>query len=137
MSTDDLQPRAMGAVRMRISTAPSKSAVSRRFVAIAPHAKLEALASATPHDSLVALLRPQVAASTRVPLGGIDCIVVALDLDHPGREHTLGRVGLASTENTTVCQGLLTNLHSRGLRTDRSLPGRPVTRWGEGARRRR
>ena len=26
-----------------------------------------------------------------------------------------------ATENTTVCQGLLTNLQSRGLRTDRSL----------------
>ena len=30
-------------------------------------------------------------------------------------------VGSLATENATVCQGLLTNLASRGLRTDRSL----------------
>ena len=35
-------------------------------------------------------------------------------------KHPLG-LWEGSTENTTVCQGLLTNLQRRGLRTDRSL----------------
>ena len=37
-----------------------------------------------------------------------------------GQKHALG-VWEGATENTTVCQGLLTNLQSRDLRTDRSL----------------
>ena len=37
-----------------------------------------------------------------------------------GAKHPLGRWE-GATENATVCQGLLTNLGSRGLRTDRSL----------------
>ena len=36
------------------------------------------------------------------------------------RSHPLG-LWEGATENATVCQGLLTNLGSRGLRTDRSL----------------
>ena len=51
---------------------------------------------------------------------GTHCIVVALGIDVTGQKHALG-VWEGSTENTTVCQGLLTNLQSRGLRTDRSL----------------
>ena len=37
-----------------------------------------------------------------------------------GAKHPLG-LWEGATENATVCQGLLTNLGSRGLRTDRSL----------------
>ena len=37
-----------------------------------------------------------------------------------GAKHPLG-LWEGATENATVCQGLLTNLASRGLRTDRSL----------------
>ena len=51
---------------------------------------------------------------------GHHCIVVALGIDVTGQKHALG-VWEGSTENTTVCQGLLTNLQSRGLRTERSL----------------
>ena len=51
---------------------------------------------------------------------GTHCIVVALGIDVTGQKHALG-VWEGATENTTVCQGLLTNLQSRGLRTDRSL----------------
>ena len=47
-------------------------------------------------------------------------IVVALGIDKTGAKHPLG-LWEGSTENTTVCQGLLTNLQSRGLRTDRSV----------------
>jgi transposase-like protein len=48
------------------------------------------------------------------------CLVVALGIDATGQKHPLG-LWDGSTENATVCQGLLSNLHSRGLRTDRSL----------------
>ena len=91
----------------------SKSAVSRRFVA-QTQAQWDAW-RATPLDDLdlVALL------IDGVQVGG-HCIVVALGIDQTGRKHALG-LWEGSTENTTVCQGLLTNLHSRGLRTDRSL----------------
>ena len=91
----------------------SKSAVSRRFVA-QTQAQVDAW-RATPLDDLdlVALL------IDGVQVGG-HCIVVALGIDKTGQKHALG-LWEGSTENTTVCQGLLTNLESRGLRTDRSL----------------
>ena len=91
----------------------SKSAVSRRFVA-QTQAQLDAW-RATPLDALdlVALL------IDGVQVGG-HCIVVALGIEKTGQKHPLGRWE-GSTENTTVCQGLLANLQSRGLRTDRSL----------------
>ena len=54
-----------------------------------------------------------------VHVGG-HCIVVALGIDKMGAKHPLG-LWEGATENATVCQGLLTNLGSRGLRTDRSL----------------
>ena len=43
-----------------------------------------------------------------------------LGIDNMGAKHPLG-LWEGATENATVCQGLLTNLGSRGLRTDRSL----------------
>ena len=54
-----------------------------------------------------------------VHVGG-HCIVVARGIDTMGAKHPLG-LWEGATENATVCQGLLTNLGSRGLRTDRSL----------------
>jgi hypothetical protein len=51
---------------------------------------------------------------------GEHCIVAALGIDHTGRKHALG-VWDGSTENAAVCQSLLADLQSRGLRTDRSL----------------
>ena len=54
-----------------------------------------------------------------VHVGG-HCIVVARGIDNMGAKHPLG-LWEGATENATVCQGLLTNLGSRGLRTDRSL----------------
>ena len=91
----------------------SKSAVSRRFVA-QTQAQLDAW-RATPLDALdlVGLL------IDGVHVGG-HCIVVALGIDKMGAKHPLG-LWEGATENATVCQGLLTNLGSRGLRTDRSL----------------
>ena len=91
----------------------SKSAVSRRCVA-QTQAQLDAW-RATPLDALdlVGLL------IDGVHVGG-HCIVVALGIDTMGAKHPLG-LWEGATENATVCQGLLTNLGSRGRRTDRSL----------------
>src|SRR5437773_955021 len=91
----------------------SKSAVSRRFVAKTA-AQLDAWRS-TALDALdlVALLIDGVNI-------GEHCIVVALGIDKTGAKHALG-LWDGSTENATVCQSLLADLQSRGLRTDRSL----------------
>ena len=51
---------------------------------------------------------------------GEHCLIVALGIAADGQKHALG-LWDGSTENATVCQGLLANLQSRGLRTDRSL----------------
>ncbi|MBE3072831.1 MAG: transposase, partial [Acidobacteria bacterium] len=48
------------------------------------------------------------------------CVVVALGIDATGTKHALG-LWDGSTENATVCRALLSDLHERGLRTDRSL----------------
>ena len=95
------------------SRGTSKSAVSRRFVARTT-AQLAAWQSA-PLDALdlVALLIDGVHL-------GDHCLIVALGIAADGRKHALG-VWDGSTENATVCQGLLANLQSRGLRTDRSV----------------
>jgi transposase-like protein len=95
------------------SRATSKSAVSRRFVARTT-AQLAAWQSA-PLDALdlVALLIDGVHV-------GDHCLIVALGIAADGQKHALG-LWDGSTENATVCQGLLANLQSRGLRTDRSL----------------
>ena len=51
---------------------------------------------------------------------GEHCLIVALGLAADGEKHALG-IWEGSTENATVCQSLLSNLQSRGLRTDRSF----------------
>jgi putative transposase len=95
------------------SRGTSKSAVSRRFVARTT-AQLAAWQSA-PLDGLdlVALLLDGVHL-------GDHCLIVALGIAADGQKHALG-LWDGSTENATVCQGLLANLQGRGLRTDRSL----------------
>lgn len=95
------------------SRGTSKSAVSRRFVAKTT-AQLAAWQSA-PLDTLdlVALLIDGVHV-------GDHCLIVALGIAADGQKHALG-LWDGSTENATVCQGLLAHLQSRGLRTDRSL----------------
>jgi putative transposase len=95
------------------SRGTSKSAVSRRFVARTT-AQLAAWQSA-PLDGLdlVALVIDGVHL-------GDHCLIVALGIAADGQKHALG-LWDGSTENATVCQGLLANLQSRGLRTDRSL----------------
>ena len=96
-----------------VSRGTSKSSVSRRFVAKTT-AQLRAWQSA-PLDGLdlVALLIDGVHI-------GEHCLVVALGIAADGQKHALG-LWEGATENTAVCQSLLANLQSRGLRTDRSL----------------
>ena len=96
-----------------VSRGTSKSAVSRRFV-VKTAAQLAAWRStALDGIDLVALLIDGVHI-------GEHCIIVALGIDHTGAKHALG-LWDGSTENAAVCQSLLADLQSRGLRTDRSL----------------
>jgi putative transposase len=91
----------------------SKSAVSRRFVAKTAAQLAAWRSTALDAFDLVALLIDGVHI-------GEHCIVVAIGIDHTGRKHALG-LWDGSTENAAVCQSLLADLQSRGLRTDRSL----------------
>jgi putative transposase len=91
----------------------SKSAVSRRFVAKTAAQLAAWRSTALDTLDLVALLIDGVHI-------GEHCIVVALGIDHTGQKHALGAWD-GSTENAAVCQSLLADLQSRGLRTDRSL----------------
>jgi putative transposase len=95
------------------SRGTSKSTVSRRFVA-KTRAQLEAWQS-QPLDGLdlVGLVLDGVHV-------GEHCLIVALGIATDGQKHALG-LWEGSTENATLCQSLLANLQSRGLRTDRSL----------------
>lgn len=96
-----------------VSRGTSKSSVSRRFVAKTT-AQLQAWQSAPLEGlDLVALLLDGVHI-------GEHCLVVALGITADGQKHALG-LWEGATENATVCQTLLANLQSRGLRTDRSL----------------
>jgi hypothetical protein len=95
------------------SRGTSKSAVSRRFVA-KTRAQLETWQAAPLETlNLVALLLDGVHV-------GEHCLIVALGVAAGGEKHALG-IWEGSTENVAVCQSLLSNLQSRGLRTDRSL----------------
>ena len=96
-----------------VSRGTSKSSVSRRFVAKTT-VQLRAWQSA-PLDGLdlVALLVDGVHI-------GEHCLVVALGIAADGQKHALG-LWEGATENAAVCQSLLANLQSRGLRTDRTL----------------
>jgi putative transposase len=91
----------------------SKSAVSRRFVAKTAAQLTAWRSTALEALDLVALLIDGVHL-------GEPCIVVALGIDHTGVKHALG-LWDGSTENAAVCQSLLADLQSRGVRTDRSL----------------
>ena len=95
------------------SRSVSKSAVSRWFVA--KTASQLAAWQATPLDELdlVGLLLDCVHI-------GEHCVVLALGIGVDGTKHALG-LWEGSMENATVCQSLLANLQSRGLRTDRSI----------------
>ena len=96
-----------------VSRGTSKSAVSRRFVA-KTRAQLEAWQSTSLEGlDLVGLVLDGVHV-------GEHCLIIALGIAADGQKHALG-LWEGSTENAALCQSLLANLQSRGLRTDRSL----------------
>jgi transposase-like protein len=95
------------------SRGTSKSTVSRRFVA-RTRAQLETWQARALDDLAVAVL---LLDGVHV---GDHCLIVALAVTEDGTKHALG-LWEGATENSTVCQSLLGNLRSRGLRTDRSL----------------
>ena len=96
-----------------VERSTSKSAVSRRFVALS-EAKLGELFSLSLADLDLAV----------VMIDGIHfrdhCVLIALGIDSEGQKHPLGlREG--STENAAVAKALLRDLIDRGLPSDRSL----------------
>jgi hypothetical protein len=97
----------------RAASGTSKSAVSRRFVAMTETALSELLAAPLGKLDLVALM------IDGVHFGAHLC-VVALGIGIDGTKHPLGLVE-GSTENTTVVTDLLTDLRGRGLDTTRPI----------------
>jgi len=93
----------------RAASATSKSAVSRRFVAMTETALADLLAAPLGELDLVALM------IDGVHFGAHLC-VVALGIGIDGTKHPLGLVE-GSTENTTVVTDLLADLRERGLDT--------------------
>ena len=95
------------------SRGTSKSSVSRRFVArTTVQVRTWQTASLEGLDFVAIFIDGVVFAE--------HCLVVALGIDATGQKHPLG-LWDGSTENGAVCQGLLSHLQSRGLRTDRSI----------------
>ena len=97
----------------RAASATSKSAVSRRFVAMTETALADLLAAPLGQLDLVALM------IDGVHFGRHLC-VVALGISIDGTKHPLGLVE-GSTENTTVVTDLLRDLRERGLDTTRPI----------------
>jgi putative transposase len=89
------------------SSATSKSAVSRRFVAMTETALAELLSRDLSGLDLVALMIDGVHFAET-------CCVVALGIDIDGVKHPLALVE-GSTENATLVTGLLVGLRERGL----------------------
>ncbi len=92
-----------------ISSATSKSAVSRKFVKATETALAELLAADLSGLDLAALMIDGVHF-------GESCCVVALGIDIDGVKHPLSLVE-GSTENTTLVRELLVGLRERGLNT--------------------
>jgi putative transposase len=89
------------------SRSTSKSAVSRKFVAMTEHALGDLLAADLGELDLVALMIDGVHFADHL-------CVVALGIDIDGTKHPLALVE-GSTENTTLVRGLLVDLRTRGL----------------------
>jgi putative transposase len=97
----------------RAASATSKSAVSRRFVAMTETALADLLAAPLGQLDLVALMIDGAGF-------GEHLCVVALGIGIDGTKHPLGLVE-GSTENTTVVTELLADLRERGLDTTRPI----------------
>jgi len=103
----------VGAAVEESSRSISRSAVSRRFVAMTETALADLLAKDLSELDLVALMIDGVYFAEHL-------CVVALGIDIDGTKHPLGLVE-GSTENTTVVKTLLTGLRDRGLDTTRPI----------------
>jgi len=97
----------------RKERATSKSAVSRRFVALTQRQLSEWLAQPLGELDLVLLMIDGIVFKDH-------CILVALGVDAEGKKHPLGIVE-GATENTAVVKALLSDLVERGLATDRAM----------------
>jgi len=106
-----LEPVGTGVEQSALGT--SKSAVSRRFVAMTQTALAELLAADLSALDLVCLM------VDGVHFGEHTC-VVALGIDLDGTKHPLALVE-GSTENATPARDLLTGLRERGLDTTRPI----------------
>ncbi|MGH3553905.1 MAG: IS256 family transposase [Pseudonocardiaceae bacterium] len=95
------------------SSAASKSAVSRRFVAMTETALAELLSKDLSDLDVVALMVDGVHFAE-------SCCIVALGIDIEGNKHPLALVE-GSTENATLVTGLLVDLRERGLDVTRPL----------------
>lgn len=95
------------------SRSTSKSAVSRKFVAMTETALADLLVKDLSSLDLVALMIDGVYFAEHL-------CVVALGIDIDGTKHPLGLVE-GSTENTTVVKALLTGLRDRGLDTTKPI----------------
>ena len=91
----------------------SKSAVSRKFVAMTEHALGDLLGKDLSDLDLVALMIDGVHFADHL-------CVVALGIDIDGTKHPLALVE-GSTENTTLVRGLLVGLRERGLDVTRPI----------------
>lgn len=95
------------------SRSTSKSAVSRKFVAMTEHALADLLGADLAELDLVAIMIDGVYFADHL-------CVVALGIDIDGIKHPLGLVE-GSTENTTVVRALLVGLRERGLDVTRPI----------------
>jgi len=95
------------------SKGTSKSAVSRRFVALTKTALDELLAADLSQLDVAVLMIDGVHFAEHL-------CVVALAIDYDGVKHPIGLVK-GSTENATVVRDLLAGMRERGLATDRPV----------------
>jgi transposase-like protein len=89
-----------------------RSGVSRHWKAATAKQLEELMQRPVPKDLLVLMIDSKF-------FGG-DCLVAAIGVDVQGRKHVLG-LWHGATENATVVKGLLEDLVSRGLETERKL----------------
>lgn len=92
------------------AAAVSKSAVSRRFVALSSRRLEQWLASRLDHVRVPVVMIDGIHFKDRV-------VLVALGFDTDGRKHVLG-IREGSTENTRVVRSLISDLIERGLDAD-------------------
>jgi transposase-like protein len=106
--------RSIEAVPPGVATrGTSKSAVSRRFVAATGEVLTTMMSRDLSQLALCAIMIDGIHVGEHV-------VLVALGIDAAAEKHVLG-IYEGATENTVCCTGLLSDLESRGVRTDRAM----------------